>query len=82
MNWHPAAKARSRNWMHWRKRLLPPKRRQRKPPRNLKDMLAARQKAETALQKAEAELQLVRNQQTDLEAQIKEKQSAAFCQAG
>ena len=37
--------------------------------------LGARQKAETAVQKTEAELQLARNQQTDLDAQIKEKQA-------
>ncbi len=47
-----------------------------KTARDLQDVLAARQKAESALHKAEAELQLVRNQQTDLESRMKEKQSA------
>jgi chromosome segregation protein len=47
-----------------------------KAARELKDVVAARQKAETAVQKTEAELQLVQNQQTNLEAQVKEKQSA------
>jgi chromosome segregation protein len=47
-----------------------------KAAQELKDKMGVRQKAETAVQKAEAELQIVRNQQTDLEAQVKEKQSA------
>jgi chromosome segregation protein len=38
-------------------------------------MSEARQKAETAVQRSEAELQLARNQQADLETQVKEKQA-------
>ena len=41
----------------------------------LKTKLVVRQRAESAVQIAEAELQIVRNQLADLEAQVKEKQS-------
>ena len=41
----------------------------------LKVMVAARQKAEKAVQAAEADLRLVRSQQADLEKKVKEKQS-------
>jgi chromosome segregation protein len=41
-----------------------------------KEVVIARQKAETAVQNAERDLQLARNRLADLEAQVKEKQSA------
>ncbi len=46
-----------------------------KASQELKYSLQVRQKAETAVQKAEAELQLVRDQLTDLEVQVKEKEA-------
>jgi chromosome segregation protein len=44
--------------------------------KELKDVMGARQKAEAAVQNAEAALQLLRNQQSDLESQINEKKAS------
>ncbi|MGA2489908.1 MAG: chromosome segregation protein SMC [Anaerolineales bacterium] len=50
----------------------------KKTAQELKAAIAVRQKIETDVQKAEAELQLARDQQADLEMQLKEKQSLYF----
>jgi len=46
-----------------------------KAAQELKEVMTTRQKTEGALKKAEAGLQLVRNQMSDLETQVKERQS-------
>jgi chromosome segregation protein len=45
-----------------------------KSSHELKEVVAARQKSETALQRAEADLRVARNQLADLESQLTEKQ--------